>query len=96
MPIRYKVDILSKLKAAGYSSARIRTDKLIGQATLQQLRHGELTSWKTIDTICYLLHCQPGDLLEYVEEEAAEEQHKTLCAPQDAVKSSVRCVSISE
>ena len=75
MPIRYKVDILSELKAAGYSSARIRTDKLIGQATLQQLRHGELTSWKTIDTICYLLHCQPGDILEYVEE-TAEEQHE--------------------
>lgn len=72
MPIRYKVDVLSKLKAAGYSSARIRADKLIGQATLQQLRHGELTSWKTIDIICALLHCQPGDILEYTEENERE------------------------
>lgn len=38
----------------------------MGQATLQQLRHGELASWKTIDTVCRLLDCQPGDLLEYV------------------------------
>lgn len=79
-----------------YISVCIRTDKLIGQATLQQLRHGELTSWKTIDTICYLLHCQPGDLLEYVEEEAAEKQHKTSCTPQDAAKSPARRVSAFE
>ena len=69
MPIRYKVDILSELKAAGYSSARIRTDKLIGQATLQQLRHCELTSWKTIDTLCRLLECNVGDIVEYVDEQ---------------------------
>ena len=79
-----------------YISVCIRTDKLIGQATLQQLRHGELTSWKTIDTICYLLHCQPGDLLEYVEEEASEKQHKTSCTPQDAAKSPARRVSAFE
>ena len=64
--IRYKIEILPALKAAGYSTKKIRTDKLMGQATLQQLRHGELASWKTIDTICRLLDCQPGDLLEHV------------------------------
>ena len=53
--IRYKIEILPALKAAGYSTNKIRTDKLMGQATLQQLRHGELASWKTIDTVCRLL-----------------------------------------
>lgn len=67
--IRYKIEILPALKAAGYSTNKIRTDKLMGQATLQQLRHGELASWKTIDTVCRLLDCQPGDLLEYVADE---------------------------
>ena len=68
MAIRYKVDILTKLKEKGYSSTKIREEKLIGQSYLQQLRHGELVSWKTLDTICTLLECQPGDLLEYVKE----------------------------
>lgn len=68
MAIRYKVDIMAKLKEAGYSSTKIREEKLIGQSYLQQLRHGELVSWKTLDTICSLLNCQPGDLLEYVKE----------------------------
>lgn len=66
MPIRYKIEILPALKAIGYTQTRIREDKLMGQATLQQLRHGELASWKTIDTVCRLLDCQPGDLVEYV------------------------------
>lgn len=68
MAIRYKVDILAELKKKGYTSTKIREDKLIGQSYLQQLRHGELVSWKTIDTICVLLECQPGDLVEYVKD----------------------------
>lgn len=68
MPIKYKLDILDALKKVGYSQNRIREEKLIGQATLTQLRHGELVSWKTIDTICKLLQCQPGDLVEYMPE----------------------------
>ncbi len=68
MAIRYKVDIMAELKKCGYSSARIREEKLIGQSYLQQIRHGELVSWKTLDMICSLLDCQPGDIIEYVRE----------------------------
>ena len=74
MAIRYKIDILAELKKQGYSSTRIREEKLIGQSYLQQLRHGDLVSWKTLDTICALLHCQPGDLLEYVDTTPADGQ----------------------
>jgi putative transcriptional regulator len=70
MAIRYKVDILAELKKKGYSSTRIREEKLIGQSYLQQLRRGELVSWKILNIICSLLECQPGDLIEYVEKQA--------------------------
>lgn len=66
MSIKYKIDVLSALKEIGYSQNKIRTEKLIGQSYLTQLRHGELVSWKAIETICKLLGCQPGDILEYV------------------------------
>ena len=72
MAIRYKIDILAELKKKGYSSTRIREEKLIGQSYLQQLRRGELVSWKTLDTICALLEGQPGDLIEFQKEEATE------------------------
>lgn len=68
MAIQYKIDVLAELKKAGYTSTRIREEKLIGQSYLQQLRKGEIVSWKTIDTICELLDCQVGDLVEYVKE----------------------------
>ena len=61
MAIRYKVDIMAELKKKGYSSTTLRKEKLIGQSYLQQIRHRELVSWKTIDTICSLLDCQVGD-----------------------------------
>lgn len=67
MAIRYKVDIMAALRGAGYSSTRLRNEKLLGESYMQQLRRGELVSWKAIDTICRLLNCQPGDLLEYTE-----------------------------
>ena len=66
MAIKYKVDVLAELKQKGYSSTRIRNEKLIGQSYLQQIRHGELVSWKTIDTLCELLECDVGDILEHV------------------------------
>lgn len=74
MAIRYKTDILAELKKKGFSSTKIREQKLIGQSYLQQLRHGELVSWKTLDTICTLLECQPGDLLEHTNDAAAPVQ----------------------
>lgn len=67
MPIRYKIDVLAALREKGYTQNRIREEKLIGQSYLTQIRHGELVSWKTIETICSLLGCQPGDLVEYID-----------------------------
>lgn len=68
MSILYKIDIMQALKEKGYNSTRIRKENLIGQSYLTQIRRGELVSWQTIDKLCKLLECQPGDIIEYVEE----------------------------
>ena len=68
MPVRYKLDVIAKLKEAGYTTYRIRIDKLLSESTIQKLRKGEGVSWDNISTICRLLNCQPGDLMEYVED----------------------------
>ncbi len=67
MAIRYKVNVMEALKDAGYSSTRLRREKLLGESYMTQLRHGEIVSTAALDTICKLLNCQPGDLLEYAE-----------------------------
>ena len=38
----------------------------MGEAMLQKIRSGQMVSWATLEAICGLLDCQPGDLLEYV------------------------------
>ena len=66
MPIKYKINILEALKEKGYNTTRIRKEKILSESTLQAFRSGELVSWKNIERLCELLHCQPGDILEYV------------------------------
>lgn len=72
MPIKYKIDVLEALKAAGYTTYKLRQEKILGERVIQQLRAGEIVSWKTIDTICTLLNCQIGDLVEHRAQEAGE------------------------
>ena len=72
MPLTYKIDILAVLKEKGYSTYRIRKDKLFGEATLQKLRNKETVSWENIEKLCKLLECQPGDIMEYVEEDGTK------------------------
>lgn len=67
MAIKYKVDIIGALKAAGYNSTRIRQEHIMGESMLHKIRSGQLMSWATLDKVCQLLSCQPGDLLEFVD-----------------------------
>ena len=68
MAIRYKIDVLEELKKKGYPQVRLREEKLMGQSYISQLRHNELVSWKTLNTLCELLECQVGDIIEYVKD----------------------------
>ena len=63
MSFQYKVNVMDKLKEKGYSSTRLRKEKLLGESYMSQLRRGDMVSWAALDTICTLLDCQPGDLL---------------------------------
>nr|WP_304578992.1 helix-turn-helix transcriptional regulator [uncultured Acetatifactor sp.] len=65
--LKYKIDILEELKQKGFTTYKLRKDKIIGEAQIQKIREGELASKETLNTICKLLNCQPGDILEYVE-----------------------------
>lgn len=66
--IRYKMDIMKELKNAGYSTYKIRKEKMLGEATLQKLREKKMVSFENLNTICKMLDCQPGDILEFIPE----------------------------
>lgn len=69
MPIKYKMDVLAKLKAAGYNTNRLRKEKLLSEGTIQNIREGKIVNAANLSKLCQLLNCQPGDILEYEEEE---------------------------
>lgn len=66
--IRLKLDVIAALKEKGYTSYKLRQEKLLGESVLTKLRSGKLPSWHEMDVICRLLECQPGDLVEYIAE----------------------------
>lgn len=67
MPVVYD-KLLKLLEENGYTSYKIKKEKLIGQGTLTALKNGTGgLDAKSIGKLCALFHCQPGDLMEYVE-----------------------------
>lgn len=68
MSIRWKTNMLTALKDAGYSTYKLRKERVFGEDAIQNLRNGKLVSLSNIEKLCELLHCQPGDILEYVED----------------------------
>ena len=64
--IRYKIDVVKALSERGYNSTKLRDEKIISQATLQNLRHGGNINTTTLNAICLILRCQPSDVIEVI------------------------------
>ena len=72
--LSYCFAVLQALKDKGYSTYRIKNEKLLSQSTLQKLREGKPVSWENIETFCRMLEIQPGELLEYKPDTAEEDK----------------------
>ena len=68
MSFHYRVNVMDKLKEKGYTSTRLRKEKLLGESYMSQLRRGDMISWAAFDTVCNLLDCQLGDLVMHVKD----------------------------
>ena len=64
--IRYKVDVLEMLKARGFSTYRIRKEKILNETQLQQIREDKLLRQDKLNWLCLTLQIGIGDLLEYI------------------------------
>ena len=63
---RYKIDVMKELAERGFTSTRMRKEKILSEATMQNLRKGKGITTETLNTICVILRCQPSDVLEIV------------------------------
>jgi len=57
------------LKEKDYSTYRIRQENIVSQAALTKMKNGSGDiDTRTINRLCKVLQCQPGDIMEYVED----------------------------
>lgn len=65
--LKYKIDVLESLRESGYTTTKLRKEKLLGENAIQSLRHGDMVGMIALDKICTLLDMQPGNIIKYVE-----------------------------
>ena len=65
-------NILRQLSDAGWSSYRLLKEKQLPNSVITRLRHNDPITTNTVDTICRLLHCQPNDIMEYIEVDVSD------------------------
>jgi len=75
--LKYKIDVIQALKNIGYSTYKIRKEKIFTEAQLQQLRENKLLTQEALNKVCVLLNCQPGDILEYIPDETPGSPRET-------------------
>lgn len=71
MPMKYD-KLFALMKEKGLTTYKIRKEHIITETTLQKLREGKNVTTDSISALCAALDCQPGDIMEYVEEDTGE------------------------
>ncbi|WP_242963492.1 helix-turn-helix transcriptional regulator [Eubacterium sp. An11] len=67
---------MEELKNNGYTSDKLRKDKIFGEATMTKFRKQEYIYFDNLNMLCELLNCQPGDIIEYIPPEPGAVQEK--------------------
>lgn len=70
MPIKYD-KLFQMMQKRGLTTYKIRKENIISQSALTAIKNGKSVTTDTIAKLCKVLDCQPGDLIEYVDEEEA-------------------------
>lgn len=57
------------MKKRGLSTYKIRQENIISQSALTALKNDKSVTTDTLGKLCKALNCQPGDIMEYEDEE---------------------------
>ena len=63
--LKYKIDVLECLKNKGFSTYRIRKEKLLSQGSMTRIRQGLIVDTDTLDKLCTMLSCDISDIIFY-------------------------------
>lgn len=72
MPIVVNLDVMLAKRKMSLSQLSEQVDVTIANLSVLKTNKAKAVRFSTLEAVCRALHCQPGDLLEYVEEELEE------------------------
>ena len=69
MAIRINMDVEMAKQKKGLTELANEVDITLANLSILKNNKAKAVRFSTLDAICKALHCQPGDILEYVEED---------------------------
>lgn len=72
----YKIDVVEALAKKGFNSYKMKKDGLMSQGTLQKLKNKENVTLETLNTVCCMLQCNIGDVIEI---EMTDDEKEKYC-----------------
>lgn len=66
--IQYKIDVLFELKNKGFTTYKLEKEKILRSAVIDSIRKKRGINFETMNTLCKLLQCQPGDIIEFIDD----------------------------
>ncbi len=72
MGIRINLDVVMAQRKKGLTELAGEVDLTLANLSILKNNKAKAIRFSTLDAICKALHCQPGDIMEYVEDEEEE------------------------
>ena len=73
MAIRMNLDVVMAKRKIGLTELSSEVDITMANLSILKNNKAKAVRFTTLEALCKALHCQPGDLMEYVEEEESNE-----------------------
>ena len=69
MPIKVNLDVVMAQRKIGLTELAKEVDITIANLSILKNNKAKAIRFSTLENICKALNCQPGDILEFVEEQ---------------------------
>ena len=73
MAIRMNLDVVMAKRKIGLTELSREVDITMANLSILKNNKAKAVRFTTLEALCKALHCQPGDLMEYVEEDESNE-----------------------
>ena len=78
MAIRMNLDVMMAKRKIGLTELSKEVDIMMANLSILKNNKAKAVRFTTLEALCKALHCQPGDLIEYVEEEEEKDGEEQI------------------